>query len=58
MDVLNNPSFLKKLMRIGCFLVILDDLLNLYLLHKFANQKVKIPAVLPDFIINWLKDFE
>lgn len=57
-DVFNDLYFLKKLVYIGSSLVILFDVLNLYLIHKFANKKVKIPAVLPDFIINWLTDFE
>lgn len=57
-DVLNDLSFLRKLLYIGSSLVIIFDLLNLYLLHKFASQKVVISPVLPDFMINWLKEFE
>ena len=33
------------------------QLLNIYLLHKFSKQNVKIPKVLPEFIINWLNEF-
>lgn len=57
-DVVNEPSFLIKLLYVYSSLVIIFDVLNLYLLHKFASQKVNISEVLPDFIINWLKDFE
>lgn len=41
----------------------LSSIFNLIMLHVFVksqrnNKKVNIPEVLPDFIINWLKDFE
>lgn len=39
-------------------LIISFDLLNLYLMHKFTTKNVKISEVLPDFIINWLKELE
>ena len=41
-----------------CSLAILYNLLNIYLIHKFSNKTVIIPDVLPEFIINWLKEFE
>jgi hypothetical protein len=37
---------------IGCPLVISYQLLSLYLLHKFTKKKIKIPQVLPEFLIN------
>ena len=43
---------------ITCSLLIIYQFLNLYLLHKFSNNNIKIPEVLPDFLINWLKDFK
>jgi hypothetical protein len=57
-DVLNNLYLLKKLIYFLCSVVIGYQLLNLYLIHKFSFKKVKYPEVLPDFIINWLKEFK
>jgi hypothetical protein len=56
--VIIDQSFLKKLVFVYFFLVGGYQLLNLYLLHKFASKNVKIPEVFPDFVINWLKEFE
>lgn len=57
-DAINDVSFLRNFIYTFSSLVIFYDLLNLYLLHKFATKNVKISEVLPDFIINWLKEFE
>jgi hypothetical protein len=43
---------------VSLFLVIMFQLVNLYLLHIFSTKKIKIPEVLPDFIIDWLKGIE
>jgi hypothetical protein len=56
--VIIDQSFLKKLVFVYFFLVGGYQLLNLYLVHKFASKNVKIPEVFPDFWINWLKEFE
>ena len=49
-------------LRMYCYfvstLIIMYELLNLYLMHKFHTQTIKIPQVLPDFLRNWLKEFE
>lgn len=39
-------------------LVISYHLLSLYLLHKFSNKNIKISEVLPEFVIQWLKEIE
>jgi hypothetical protein len=39
-------------------LIICYDLLNIYLLHKFSNQSIKILEIWPEFLIKWLKDIE
>jgi hypothetical protein len=56
--VIIDQSFLKKLVFVYFFLVGGFQLLNLYLVHKFASKIVKLPVVFPDFFINWLKEFE
>lgn len=56
--VIIDQSFLKKLVFVYFFLVGGFQLLNLYLVYKFASKIVKIPEVFPDFWINWLKEFE
>ena len=58
LDVLNNPYYIKIFSYISCSLAIFYELLNLYLLHKFTNKNIKISEVLPEFIINWLQEFE
>ena len=39
-------------------LVIIYQLVNLYLIHKFSKKDTIIPEILPEFVINWLKEFE
>jgi len=39
-------------------LIISYHLLNLYLLHKFSTKQIKILEVLPEFVINRLKEVE
>jgi hypothetical protein len=57
---LSNINYIKIFSYFSCSLVIIFQLFNLYLLHKFSNKNIKISAegLLPDFIINWLKDIE
>jgi hypothetical protein len=57
-DVLSNIFYIKLYAYLTCSLVILYQILNIYLLHRFINKKINILPVLPDFIINWLKDLE
>ena len=57
-DFLINIYLLKNLIYFLCSIVIGYQLLNLYLIHKFSIKKLKYSEVLPDFIINWLKEFE
>ena len=49
---------LKIAICILCSLIICYHLLNLYLLHKFSNKKIKILEILPEFLINLLKEIE
>ena len=58
LDVIFNKLYMKIYTSILCSLAITYQLLNLYLLHIFTTKEVKIPEILPDFIINWLKEFE
>lgn len=57
-DVINDVSFLSKFVYVYASVVITYQLLSLYLIHKFSTKNVKISEVLPDFMINWLKEFE
>ena len=57
-EFLNSTYYIKMFSYITCSLLIIYQFLNLYLLHKFSNNNIKIPEVLPDFLINWLKDFK
>ena len=57
-DIFIDYYLLKNILYVYSSLMISYYLLNLYLLHVFYTRKVKIPEVLPNFIINWLKDFE
>ncbi len=58
LDIYNNLIYLKLFTYTSCSLVILYQLLNIFLLYKFSNKNVKIPEILPEFLINWLKEFE
>ena len=53
-----NVSYLKISSYLLSTLAIFFELFSLYLLHKFSTKKVNIPDVFPNFIINWLKEFE
>jgi hypothetical protein len=57
-SLITDKSLLRNLIFVYFFLVTSYQLLNLYLAHIFANKKIKIPEILPDFLINWLKEFE
>lgn len=52
-----NAYYLKLYILITSSLVIIYQLINIYLIHKASNG-MKISEVLPEFIINWLKEFE
>jgi hypothetical protein len=54
----NNLYHMKLFYYISCSLIISHNLLSLYLIHKFSNNKIKISEALPDFLINWLKIIE
>jgi len=54
----NNSYYLKIYLQISCSLVIIYQLLNIGLLYNFIKKNPKIPEYLPEFIINWLKEFE
>jgi hypothetical protein len=57
-SLITDKSLLRNLIFVYFFLVTSYQLLNLYLAHIFASKKIKIPEILPDFLINWLKEFE
>ena len=56
-EILNSTYYIKIYLYVSCSLVIIYQLSNLYLLHKFSKQNVQIPKVLPEFIINCLNEF-
>lgn len=58
LDFMNSLYYLRMYCYVSCTLVIFYQLLNIYLVHKFSNKNIKISKVLPDFLINWLKEFE
>ena len=57
-DIIIDLSLLKNLIFVYIYLALSYQFLNLYLIHKFASKNIKIPEVLPDFLINWLKEFK
>nr|WVH37913.1 hypothetical protein [Dichomitus squalens] len=57
-DFIFNFYYIKLYCYITCPLAIIYQILNIYFLHKFYNQNMLISEVLPDFIINWLKDIK
>jgi len=58
LDIFNNVVYFKLYCYISCSLVILYQLLNIYLIYKFSQPETKIFEFYPEFIINWLKEFE
>ena len=57
-QILDNSYYLKIYMLCTCSLAILYQLLNIYLYYIYITKKPKIPEYLPEFIINWLEEFE
>ena len=55
---LNNSYYLKLYIYISVILAIFFQLFQIFLLHLFSTKKIKISAVLPEFVINWLKEIE
>jgi len=58
LDIFNHVVYFKLYCYISCSLVILYQLLNIYLIYKFSQPETKIFEFYPEFIINWLKEFE
>lgn len=55
---LNNIFYLKIYIYISVVLAILFQLFEILMLYLFSTKKIKISEVLPDFVINWLKQIE
>ena len=55
---LNYYNYLNIFVYFSTSLVIFYEILNLYFLNRFINKNMKISVVLPQFIINWLKELE
>lgn len=55
LDIFSNGYYFKMYCYTTCSLVIFYEILSLYLLYLFANKKINISDILPDFLINWLK---
>ena len=58
LEFLNSGYFLKTYFLSGCILILLYYFISLYFMYFFSIKKREIPEVLPDFLIEWLKDFE
>lgn len=58
LDVLFKIYYLKIYIYILGSLFTIYQLVNLYLINKFINNNVKIPEILPEFLIKWLKEYE
>ena len=56
--VLGKTIYFKWFGYFSCSFVILFNLLNLYLIHKFSQSDIKVSKLFPDFLINWLNDFK
>lgn len=55
---MNSMYYLRIYCYVAYTLFNFYPLLNLFLQHKFSKKNVKIPKVLPEFLINWLKEVE
>ena len=58
LDVLFNIYYLKIFSYFSSTLAIFYQLTNLYLLNKLAYKGLNISNILPQFIIDWLKELE
>ena len=58
LNITNTILYLKIFFYLSWSLAFIYQLSNLFLLNKFINKNIKISEVLPEFLINWLKDFE
>lgn len=57
-DIIYNVYYLKIFIISYSTIVILYLILNIYLIYLFYKKNIHIPEVLPEFIINWLKEFK
>lgn len=57
-DIFMNVNYLRIYSYLSVSVVIMYQLLNLYLLYLFSKKNIKIFEFLPEFLINWLKEFE
>jgi hypothetical protein len=58
LNITFDSYYLKVFILSYSFLVIIYLLLNLYFVYLFSIKKIQISEVLPNFVINWLKDIE
>lgn len=57
-NILSNILYIKIFAYFTCSSVILYQIFNLYFLHRFFCKNIKISPILPNLIINWLKELE
>ena len=57
-EVITNTYYLKMYTLTICSLATLYQFSSIYLLYIFIKKNPKIPEFLPEFLINWLKEFE
>jgi len=61
-DIINTELtlvYFRTYFYVVIFLMIIYIIIHLLLLHIFyKNNKIKIPKILPEFLINWIKEFK
>ena len=58
LNILSNTFYIKLYFITSISVVILYLLLSLFFLYKFSSQDIKIPEILPNFIITWLEEIQ
>ena len=56
--IINSNYYLKLWAYLGCLGGIIYQLVHIFFIYFFSIKKRKIPEILPDPLINWLKEFE
>lgn len=58
LDIMNNDKYMRWLGVSLCSLAIFYQIINLWLVHKFLSEKIKISRIWPESVINWLEYLE
>ena len=57
-NIISNKYYIKLFVTITSILVIIYEILNLYFLHRFIKKNIQISEVLPNYIIELLKELK